>query len=161
MGRRERHVLQSTELLDKLKEDNSYENVVAYILAYVEAFEGYQGYYEYFGTAYGQYDVVKMHYRGEYRAFKLLDDSDVANGYFHFGCKGKAVIEHETKLAHEEETYRALRSEIHKRSYEDVLLKDLLAGLRKNLKPYFDLDKCKFRFYIRWAFKVEYEWQLY
>ncbi len=60
--------------------------------------------------------------------------------------KGKAVIEYETKLA--QEGNRALRSEIHKRSYEDVLLKDLLAGLRKNLKPYFDLDKCKFRFYI-------------
>lgn len=137
-----------------LKENNTYNNVVNYIVAFIESYYGYQGYYEFF--KYRESSVLKLHYHGEYNKFKLNVADSIQNyNTLVFDVYATAYMEAPIGLVHRDEVIEALYKEIKVRSYDDIIKEKLMKSLKLNLIPYFCLKDINIEFNFIWTLKVD------
>lgn len=145
------------ERLSLLKRDNSYENVIHYVVAFIEAYHGYQGYYDYYQ---GEYCVYKLHYHGEYRYFKLnIAQTMALENTLCFDVLATAFMEAPTSLENRDKVIESLYHEIQYRSYHDVIQEDLMKALAQQIKSYYDFRRIHLKFNIKWKFEVESDYE--
>ena len=141
-----------------LKENNTYNNVVNYIVAFIENYYGYQGYYEFY--KYRESSVLKIHYHGEYNKFKLnIADSIQNYNTLVFDVYATAYMEAPIGLAHRDEIIEELYKEIKARSYDDIIKDKLMKALRLKLVPYFCLKDINIEFNFIWTLEADEEYE--
>lgn len=138
----------SIKLYQNLKDNYSYNNVIKYIVAYVEDFWGKQGYYDYFNVS---EHAKKLYYSGNYYNFKLNVSKTIQSSKtLCFDVLATANIEIPKKMKNRSLVIEDLVEEIKKRSYKDVIENDLLKSLKDNLKGLFNLNAITITFNILW-----------
>ncbi|CDC41882.1 putative uncharacterized protein [Firmicutes bacterium CAG:449] len=141
------------ELFEILKIDSSEDNVINYLVKYIENFYGCQGYYEYYNSKCG---CLKIHYHGEYNYFKLNIGKTIAsNNTLYFDCIATCYMEAPFYLTNRDKVIASLFEEIKVRSYEDVINDDLKKNLLNKLKPFYDLNQINIEFNIKWKLDVD------
>ena len=141
-----------------LKENNTYNNVVNYIVAFIENYYGYQGYYEFF--KYRESSVLKIHYHGEYNKFKLNVVDSIQNyNTLVFDVYATAYMEAPIGLVHRDEIIEDLYKEIKVRSYDDIIKDKLMKALRLKLVPYFYLKDINIEFNFIWTLEADEEYE--
>lgn len=141
-----------------LKENNTYNNVVNYIVAFIENYYGYQGYYEFY--KYRESSVLKIHYHGEYNKFKLnIADSIQNYNTLVFDVYATAYMEAPIGLVHRDEIIEELYKEIKARSYDDIIKDKLMKALRLKLVPYFCLKDINIEFNFIWTLEADEEYE--
>ena len=141
-----------------LKENNTYNNVVNYIVAFIENYYGYQGYYEFY--KYSESSVLKIHYHGEYNKFKLnIADSIQNYNTLVFDVYATAYMEAPIGLVHRDEIIEELYKEIKARSYDDIIKDKLMKALRLKLVPYFCLKDINIEFNFIWTLEADEEYE--
>ena len=141
-----------------LKENNTYNNVVNYIVAFIENYYGYQGYYEFY--KYRESSVLKIHYHGEYNKFKLnIADSIQNYNTLVFDVYATAYMEAPIGLVHRDEIIEELYKEIKARSYDDIIKDKLMKALRLKLVPYFYLKDINIEFNFIWTLEADEEYE--
>lgn len=145
------------ELFHLVQKDNSFENVINYVVAYVENYVGYQGYYDYYK---GGSCVYKIHYHGQYSYFKLnvAQTMNIDNALCFDGV-ATVYIEAPESLQDRDEIIASLYQEIQYRSYDDVIEKELKKSLIQQLKPYYDLSQIQLQFNIKWKIEINSEYE--
>ena len=144
------------QMLAKLKENPTKDEIYRYIVYFTEHYHGYQGYYEYYK---GGSIVYKIHYHGEYTSFKFnilksLDSHDTLV----FDCEAHAYTEGPTDLLHRAKVIALIYEEIKRRSYDDIL-NDYFKELKMDLKQLYD-PSIKIEFNLKWDYEIDpdYEW---
>ncbi len=141
-----------------LKENNTYNNVVNYIVAFIENYYGYQGYYEFY--KYRESSVLKIHYHGEYNKFKLNVADSIQNyNTLVFDVYATAYMEAPIGLVHRDEIIEDLYKEIKVRSYDDIIKDKLMKALRLKLVPYFYLKDINIEFNFIWTLEADEEYE--
>ena len=146
------------DALANLKENNTYNNVVNYIVAFIENYYGYQGYYEFF--KYRESSVLKIHYHGEYNKFKLNVADSIQNyNTLVFDVYATAYMEAPIGLVHRDELIEELYKEIKVRSYDDIIKDKLMKALRLKLVPYFCLKDINIEFNFIWTLEADEDYE--
>ncbi len=136
--------------------DLSYENAIAFIIAFIEEYKNYQGYYDYYKGSYGS--CVKLHYRGEFNQF-TFDQADSKGERKHliFNVSAKAIVEIPLGgLSGEKKVVQYLYEEIQQRACKDIILK-LKSDLKNKLNNLFDLNTITLDFKPKWKLEIEEE----
>ncbi len=135
---------------DYLIKNKTKEDAVNYLIKSIEAYEGRQGYYEYYGT---KYSVVKLHYGGNYNRFALNVLKSIENHKLIFDVQARADIEAPYSLTDREVIIDSLFNEIKKRSYGDVIEK-MLQTFKDKVRPYYNIDDLEVEFKINWTVSI-------
>lgn len=144
-------------LFECVKKDNSFENVIQYVVAFIENYVGYQGYYDYYK---GSSCVYKIHYHGEYHYFKLnVAQTMKLENTLCFDGLATAYMEAPESLENRDEVIASLYQEIQYRSYDDVIEKELKKSLIQKLKPYYDISQIQLQLNIKWKIEVNSEYE--
>ncbi len=149
------------ELLEKTKADPKDENVRDYVVRFIESQVLNPGIYDYFyaGKEKKSGNIVKMHYRGIFRDFSLIDgESDL----FHLVFAVDAIARIEVPscgIYEEEKTKESLHKEIETKTPE-YALKWILDDLRMDLYGIYDVGKFKIELHPKWTVddQIEYDW---
>ena len=153
------------EKLEQLKNAPTKQNADSYIIAFIEEYTGYAGYYEYF-SSYGS--PVKVRYRGIYKNFKYKGtDKD---GTFEFDVTCTCIVDTDGYSFNNEEKFIAsLYDEIKERSEEDIknaIVKEIVDSVtpyddddwfdfEKEHKPFYDFGEIKLKLNRTFKYKVE------
>lgn len=135
---------------DHLVKNKTKEDAVNYLIKSIEAYEGRQGYYEYYGT---KYSFVKLHYSGNYNKFVLNIVKSLESNKLIFDVQARADIEAPYSLTDREETINSLFKEIKKRSYGDVI-DNMLKEIKDKIRPYYNIDELEIEFEINWTVSI-------
>lgn len=145
----------SKETLEKyeyLKSNNTYENVVSFIIGFISEYRGKQGFYEYF-SLFGS--CCKAHYRGYFNKFIFQENrSDISNKKLVFKVNAVASVELPTKRFEGVDKFtKSIYEDIKRRAPKDID-KGLIAELKQYLNPYFDLKDIRVTIRPRWRYKI-------
>lgn len=135
---------------DCLTKNKTKNDAINYLVKSIEAFEGRQGYYDYYGLKYG---VAKLHYSGNYIEFSLNTAKSLELGKLMFDVKARADIEAPYSLLNREEVIDILYKEIQKRSYKDVI-EAMLNKIKEKARPYSNIDDLDVEFEIEWTVSI-------
>lgn len=135
-----------------LQNDQSYENAINYIVAFVEEYNGKKGYYEFFNS---KHVAVKTHYNEQYYNFKLnISKTMSSKNILYFDVSAEAYIELPFVFNNRNKMIIELYDEIKRRSYKDVI-SSLMNILKNKIKPYFDLTSIKLEFNVDWKLNID------
>lgn len=149
------------ELLDKTKANPTDGNVRDYVIRFVESRYLNPGIYDYFyaGKEKKSENVVKMHYRGIFRNFSLVDE---LSDPFHLVFDADAIARVEVPscgIYAEEKTKDRLHEEIRRKTPE-YALKSILDDLRMDFYGIYDVGRFKIELRLKWSVddRIEYDW---
>lgn len=149
---------EKAKLLNDIRQKASLDNIYRYVIYFTEHYRGYQGYYEYFrGKNIGCY---KIHYSGRYQNFRFsYAKSFGLKNTLVFEADAKAYMEAPHDLVMRLDSMQSVYDEIKERSIKDIM-KKYLNALRKDLDPYYDIEKLQIYFDLKWELEADpdYEW---
>ena len=142
----------SKELLQKFKDNKTYENVSKYIIAYINNYKGEQGYYDYYNYNESKYSVFKLRYRGIFYKFKFVESPE--KNTFVYDVLARAVIDIPYGMVNQEKTKQTVYAEIQERAPKDIL-EELKRKLCREIDDFISSAELNIVTNIKWRLQIK------
>ena len=143
---------ETSKAYEELKNENSYDNALKFVISFITHYSDEQGFYDYFSLFNG---FVKVHYKGKFKKFIFQENrSDVAKHKIYFKANSLACVELPSKNSDEVQSFAKNRYEEIKKRAPKEIYKNMIAILKKYMDGYYDLNDIRVSIRPRWSYKI-------